>query len=720
MATVPTYGGRQVALSSDSNAQFTPGPAINDSNAQLLRGAQALGQTGSQLSQIGVDMMQQVNQVRVDDAMNKTRKQILDDTYNPQTGYTNLKGDAALTRPNGQSLSQEYGSKLQTKIDELSLGLGNDAQRMAYKRQADQLMTQYQGNIEQHTLKEYRDFSLSTQDGALTIAKNQAQLAWNNPDQINESVGSAKAAVYRMGSLQGWSGNETTAKMLTATSAIHSGVIEAALENGNPDYAFGYMEKNKAEMTSDDMLKVRGRINQDIAARASEAIASGVMTGARLRAYPSDYARMVKITAETESGNNPDAVGPEVKGQGTAKGSMQVMDATAANPGFGVAPAKDDSKEERARVGQQLLTSLVKHYNGDPAKAWAAYNAGSGNVDKAVAASLKSGKNWMDELAQFQSPDNHQQTVAYVNKNMTALNGGAGAETVTLQDVHDQVRATVAQRYGANPPPGLLKLAITNATQQYEDMVNAKKSMDDQNYTTAMKAVMSNGGKVSALPYSVRSAVPAGKMDDLLNFAERVSKGDNQTNPAVYQLLSNTQVLAKMTDDQFFHMRGELSDSDFKHFSTQRDVARGGGSHSKVEEINLSALNSTLGNRLRTLGLDPTPKDGSDEAGRLGAIKKFLTDGMITRQGVMGKQMSDAEVEKFIDEQFAKSVEFRTSWLGISTGTSKERLLTMKAGDIPSAVRDTLKRDYAAAGVSSPTDAELLSAYWRLKSRKAQ
>ena len=78
-----------------------------------------------------------------------------------------------------------------------------------------------------------------------------------------------------------------------------------------------------------------------------------------------------------ESRGNPNAVSP--KG---AKGRMQVMDATNRDPGFGIAPARDDSQEERERVGREYLTAMVKRYPGRADLALAAYNAGPGRADR--------------------------------------------------------------------------------------------------------------------------------------------------------------------------------------------------------------------------------------------------------------------------------------------------------------------------------------------------
>jgi soluble lytic murein transglycosylase-like protein len=90
---------------------------------------------------------------------------------------------------------------------------------------------------------------------------------------------------------------------------------------------------------------------------------------------------------------------------------MQVMPSTARNPGFGIAPAQSDSPAEYDRVGNEYLNALHRRY-GDPAKMWAAYNAGPGRVDSAIRAY---GDNWLKALP--------SETQNYVAGNVRAMGG---------------------------------------------------------------------------------------------------------------------------------------------------------------------------------------------------------------------------------------------------------------------------------------------------------
>jgi Transglycosylase SLT domain len=113
-----------------------------------------------------------------------------------------------------------------------------------------------------------------------------------------------------------------------------------------------------------------------------------------------------------------------------AQGEMQVMPDTARDPGFGVIPAKDNSPEELARVGRDYLDALQHRYQ-DPAQALAAYNAGPGKVDAALA----HGADWLKHL-----PD---ETQAYVAKGLKKLGDQATAHAATDPAAVDAARVRV-------------------------------------------------------------------------------------------------------------------------------------------------------------------------------------------------------------------------------------------------------------------------------------
>lgn len=99
-----------------------------------------------------------------------------------------------------------------------------------------------------------------------------------------------------------------------------------------------------------------------------------------------------------------------------ALGITQIMPATARNPGYGISPLANDSKEEYLRVGREYFYAMVKEFDGDTQKALAAYNAGPGTVRKAVDLA---GSNWLAAMP--------GETQAYV----PSIMGRAGASGTT-------------------------------------------------------------------------------------------------------------------------------------------------------------------------------------------------------------------------------------------------------------------------------------------------
>ena len=89
---------------------------------------------------------------------------------------------------------------------------------------------------------------------------------------------------------------------------------------------------------------------------------------------------------------------------------MQVMPATARDPGFGLRPANPNNAADMNRLGREYRATMEKRYGGDLAKMWAAYNAGPGAVDNAI---KRGGSDWLRFMP--------SETRNYVTKNMRAL-----------------------------------------------------------------------------------------------------------------------------------------------------------------------------------------------------------------------------------------------------------------------------------------------------------
>lgn len=92
-----------------------------------------------------------------------------------------------------------------------------------------------------------------------------------------------------------------------------------------------------------------------------------------------------------------------------ALGVSQVMPKTGVDPGYGIKPLQNESKDEYLRFGKDYLKAMYDKF-GDWEQALAGYNAGPGNVDKAIARAKEKGGDWKDYLPK------PKETLPYIEK----------------------------------------------------------------------------------------------------------------------------------------------------------------------------------------------------------------------------------------------------------------------------------------------------------------
>jgi hypothetical protein len=232
---------------------------------------------------------------------------------------------------------------------------------------------------------------------------------------------------------------------------------------------------------------------------------------------------MVPITAQAESGNRDvDANGNVITSSANARGRMQVLDGTNTDPGFGVTPARDGSLEERARVGRDYLAAMMRRYGNDPAKAWAAYNWGPGNLDAAIA---RDGGNWLQGAP--------RETQNYVSQNLAALNGGGG---VTAQQPPASQAMDVGGGWSLTP---MQSPADRRAEQQLELSRNADRRAQDAANRAAAPVRTLSASEVEAMGLPSGSVVqqrPDGTINIVSGRAERYTEGQRNAAYFAYRL----------------------------------------------------------------------------------------------------------------------------------------------------------------------------------------
>lgn len=308
MPRVPTYDNFTVAPSTQPQvyARVPNAPDVAGQQAQQM--GQGLMSAGSAVGRIALDMQQQANQVRVNDAMNKAVQAKLRLTYDQNEGFVHLKGDSALTRPDGKLLDDEYVGKLSKNLEEIEVGLGNDAQRLAFRQQANQMVEQFRGSLTSHVAKEFFDHQISSQEGTIKTAHDQMALGWGDAGVVKQSVDAIKGAVVELGRLRGLSSRQVEANLVEALSPGHTTVIASAIDGGKLDYAREYFKQVGAELTPQARLQITKALDAgDFEARTQDA-------ADRIYAkHEGDVAAALVEVRATMSGKDEDAVVTRIK-----------------------------------------------------------------------------------------------------------------------------------------------------------------------------------------------------------------------------------------------------------------------------------------------------------------------------------------------------------------------------------------------------------------------
>lgn len=125
---------------------------------------------------------------------------------------------------------------------------------------------------------------------------------------------------------------------------------------------------------------------------------------------PTQFDRVFENLIQAESRGRHKTNGRLTTSPVGARGITQVMPKTGEDPGYGIKPLQNDSEEEYRRFGRDYLAAMVNEFDGDYRKAVAAYNAGPGNVKKAVAKAEEKGGDWVQYLPK------KSETIPYMKK----------------------------------------------------------------------------------------------------------------------------------------------------------------------------------------------------------------------------------------------------------------------------------------------------------------
>ncbi len=364
---------------------------------------------------------QEANQSRLTDFSAQLQQHDIDAQTgaNSGNGWSQLKGAQAMAPSNGRSLEQNVMDDRNAFASELIDNLGNEEQKRLAQLHLQETGQSIYNRVANHVTQQQQKYAEGSLTAGIATAQRALSTNYNDPAEFEKNLTDIDAYTRELGRITHGSEELGRVQAMGHVSDAIQSAAQAALQQGDYSTAQTISERYGHHMMPNDLANLQTKIGDTYAAGLSQ---SNPQTLFELT-HGDPIEKAIK---QQESGGRDyaDNGEPLASSDGKSMFAMQVTHDTASNPGFGITPAKDRTPEEYNRVGRELIGKYRDKYQGDPAKIAAAYNAGAGAVDDAIA---QGGDNWQQFI-----PASTRET--YIPKVLGHMKTGTPVDHMTMPD----------------------------------------------------------------------------------------------------------------------------------------------------------------------------------------------------------------------------------------------------------------------------------------------
>lgn len=658
--------------------QLRAAPAARFSNVDVGGGLQDVGQSlqraGEDINRVAQDRLEiqeMEDRARVKEADNAAAKRLQERLWTADDAFFNREGlDAKDAAP---QLETEFGAIKQ----ELLEGLTSERQRRYFSQAFDQRVLSEQQGVARHVRTQVRAEEKRQSLARIGSSADEALRYWDDQEKRDGAIGTALIEIRTQAAEGGWAPETLDRAEDELVSNIHQRRITGLLDTDNVDGAVAQLELSRSSLLPEAIQAIEGALAAPLRGRQADSIvdmllgtlppdevvdAAAVAPG-RGEVLP----RMLAITRMSESGDREtDARGRRITSPVGARGIMQVMPATARNPGYGLRPSNGTPADDR-RLGEEYFAKMLQINGGDARKAWAAYNWGQGNLEKAVA---RHGASWLQHAP--------AETRAYVTKNMAALGGGTGSgEGATPPQSspreHD-LAALTARIDELNLPYELeqeVRRQLTGRVAFDEQLLQRDRAKAEQDAWAVVEAKGDSFTSINQLPASVRNRLTPSQRMSFDGVAERnlaaLQAEAKETDWGAYSRYSdlyatNPAAFARVAPSE---LRANLDDTEFKQVMDWRADVLGGKQGKSTKQLTHERVRSVTNPMLlaagiftpSTSGMSPSMSNKTKGAhyARVGKFQTAVLEDLETwRANNPGKVPDDNVIKSIADVQLLK------------------------------------------------------------------
>jgi soluble lytic murein transglycosylase len=302
----------------------------------------------------------------------------LNTMFNPQSGVYNKKGSNAL------DITNQTVAQFDEQAASISGDLTNERQRARWNQITAGQRQSLGGELNRYEFGERQRFYDETDKASLQSATAGATSYYQDPEQVAYYQSKGARVIIANGQRQGLPAEAIDQGVRDFNSGIATSVIERMMLE-NPTKSAEYFATMQDYMTPGDTAKVAKALRPSLSRQYASDLFGAVSNG------KSGAAQFWNAQIGAESGGRQtDSKGQPLTSSAGAIGIAQVMPETGpeaaklAGLPWNEELFKGDA-DYNAALGKAYSSMLFKRYDNDAPLALAAYNAGMGNVDKAIA-----------------------------------------------------------------------------------------------------------------------------------------------------------------------------------------------------------------------------------------------------------------------------------------------------------------------------------------------
>lgn len=680
---------------------------------QLQAMGQAMASWGDLIREIGLRESEEVDRARVQEGINRYMEQSLDAQQNQDYGWQTMQGANALGDKDKGDLATQRAARMKPVREQLLQNLGNERQKEAFVRLADEEDARANELIGRHVLRESEKNKREQLGAGVAIA---GKMMMGGEEERQAAFAKINEHVAQLAQMDGLSGEALIAKQQELASPYVRAVIAERINAYDREGSARMLAEYEDYLTAGDKVELMSAYKTmhevQTAREAAEAEFSdgdvqfeASKTGDPYAAYNQGFndANYRQKAFGVESGDkanaqNPDstaygyaqalsgtwlmfgdsAVGRQLRG-GMSKEQWLALRTDKAHADAFMDWYRDESIAHFRKAGVPVndTTMYLAHFLGWHGAA-KVYNAPPGTANGAVIDNYQGKKGvYASNKSVMDKAPTTDKLVAWAAGKMGVKPTGelpTGQPQRPVRMSNAQVRERAQELYPNNPTQQRNFIDLYATKRDVE--AAAQQTEYNGHLNTALDVVFS-GGNVSQIPPQAWAALSAEDQNKIMRQRESTYNLEQsileRENLDLFMRLSNSQELGKISEEDIRAARLDLGDKYTQELLNKKRALEKAGADSARQ---MTLEDTVIKNLIAELGvIDPWELKGAEDKKAMDYAVFNIRQSInyhVTQHANAGIELTQEKLIELVRADIsAKVVEYRENWRGKRVGEEK-------------------------------------------------